>query len=165
MKNRKTLALICLSLLMTAVIKLNAQNGELLTLGLGYKITYTPPSGWVKASGFLTEKCWNSPDNLAKVCLSTRSKSGTTPDQLLDNLAVGQKPVKCDKKEYKGDDFVTVWRECEVSVSGRTESRLWSVTLYDEAPDAVLIALEYRDISPEKLQSIMSTIGEIELSR
>jgi hypothetical protein len=138
-----------------------AQTPVEINLGKGVEIEYTAPSGWTKGKGYGNEICWNSPDGLARVCLNTVGKNGSSATELLSKSIEGLTPLKCDDKKFLGDGFETVWKECQIKVGPRTEGRLWAVSNYYAARYALTFEVSIIQISAERFDKLMKSFNEI----
>jgi hypothetical protein len=116
---------------------LQAQSTVEFSLGKGYKAKYTPPKGWKEGTGYDGEKCWNSPDLVGRICVSTTWKRSRTADQILKESISGLTWLWADDKQHEDDNLRTVWKTCEVAVGPRKEGRIWAVTDFKFASNAL----------------------------
>lgn len=130
----------------------SAQATFEVRMGKGYFAKVSIPSGWTKGTGFGSELCWNAPGNAARICVKSNWKRGRTAETILSESLEGISCVRQDNKTHKTDILYTVWKECEVKVGPRTEWRLWSVTTYKDAPDALSIEVHFYQRPSEQLK-------------
>lgn len=155
---RSAFMLVCIGFLHGIVL---AQTPVELSLGKGHKAIFTPPKGWTKGTGYGNEQCWNAPDNSARVCLKTTWKRGRTADRILKESVEGLNCIRAEDKQFEDDHIRTVWKECEVKVGPRTEGRLWSVTDFKEASDALSIEVQFIQAGKSAHRAVLNSIEGI----
>jgi hypothetical protein len=136
-----------------------SQSSIDINLGKGYVATYTPPPGWTKGQG----NCWYS-GGAAYICVETKGKYGRSADQILKESLEGLTPIKCDDKLNENEHLRTVWKECTVSVGPRTELRLWAVTDYKMARDAIEISFHLQPGYPSLREAGVKSLENIKVN-
>jgi hypothetical protein len=155
--------LIVLAYFLLSNNSIEAQATAEFSLGKGYKAKYTPPNGWKEGTGYDGEKCWNSPDLSGSICVSTTWKMNRTADQILKESISGLTWIWADDKQHEDDKIRTVWKECEVKVGPRTEGRIWAVTDFKFASNALKFSVHLMSNYKEVGKVAMETMEKVQV--
>ncbi len=142
---------------------IQAQATTEFNLGKGYKAKYAPPKGWKEGTGYGGEKCWNSPDLAGRICVSTTWKMSRTADQILKESISGLTWIRANDKHHENDNIRTVWKECEVKVGPRTEGRIWAVTDFKFASNALKFSVHLMSNYKEVGKVVMETMDNVQV--
>lgn len=137
-----------LSLLLIFNNESKAQSHVEFSLGNGYYLVYSPPSGWTEGSGFGNEKCWNAKAYKGRLCIKTEWKRNRTAEQILKDKFSDITFVSSTTDEIVTDQFKTVVKHGKVKTPSRTEGRGFFVSFYfqEETMNALVYAVHvYED--------------------